>query len=41
MDTPVLLEGVGLPAILVANTVAGVVIGGGLHLVRSPDAEEG
>lgn len=35
MDTPVLMESVGIPSILVANTVAGVILGGGLYLGRT------
>jgi hypothetical protein len=40
LDSPVVLDAVGVPSILVANTVAGIIMAGGLTLVRNPGAEE-
>lgn len=40
MDAPVHLEAVGLPSVLVANVVAGVILGGGLFIARKPDPEQ-
>lgn len=40
LDTPVVMESVSLPALLLANGVAGVLLGAGVYLGRQPDAEE-
>lgn len=40
MDAPVVVESVGIPAVLVANATAGVILGGGLFLVR-PEGKNG
>lgn len=39
MDAPVHLNAIGVPSVLVANAVAGVILGGGLCIARRPDPE--
>ena len=39
MDAPVHLDAVGFPGIVVANVVAGVILGGGLYVARASDGE--
>lgn len=41
VDAPVHLEAVGPASIMVANTVAGVIMGAGLYLGRKADSPEG
>lgn len=40
MDTPVVMESVSIPALLLANGVAGVLLGVGVYLGGRPDPEE-
>lgn len=37
LESPVMLEQLGVPSVLIANVVAGTIMGGGLHLVSNPD----
>ena len=37
LESPVMLEQVSVPSVLIANVVAGTIMGGGLHLVSSSD----
>jgi hypothetical protein len=40
LDTPVVVESFGTPALLLANGLAGVILGAGVYLGRTPDPAE-
>ena len=39
LSTPVVMESVTLPSLLVANTIAGAILGAGIYLARMPDPD--
>lgn len=40
VNTPVVMEAITVPSLLVANTIAGAILGAGVYLARMPDPEE-
>ncbi len=40
VNTPVVMEAITVPSLLVANTIAGAILGAGIYLGRMPNPEE-
>lgn len=41
LDTPVVMEAITVPSLLVANAIAGAILGAGIYLGRVPDPTDG